>query len=270
MTSIGPGNGESGTTSMLDSFASEPEFNDITPKPGSGRGFTLGELLLTGAIIAVLIAVLLPLSRGSRGAARRMQCTNNLKQIALALSNYEQEHKAFPPAYTTDANGRPLHSWRTLILPYLEQKSLYEKIDLSKPWNDPVNATASATKLAVFTCPEVSDAENTTAYLAIVGPDGFLVPGRPRRLEEITDGPSMTLAVIEAGEEDAVPWMAPLDAGAATLMKLDAKSKLHHAGGTSVSLADGRVQFLKVSTPAATRRALLTISGNDNDAIKEW
>jgi prepilin-type processing-associated H-X9-DG protein len=188
----------------------------------------------------------------------------------LALHNYEQDYKALPPAYTMDANGRPLHSWRTLILPYLEQKSLYETIDLSKPWNDPVNATASATKLAVYVCPEAVDSKNTTAYLAIVGPDGFLVPGRSRRFEEITDGLSSTLAVIEASEENAVAWMAPFDADAVMIMKLDTKARLHHAGGTNAALADGSVRFLKADTPAPMRRALLSISGNDNDAVKEW
>jgi prepilin-type processing-associated H-X9-DG protein len=254
---------------MSASFENDPEFNDITPKPSSGRSFTLGKLLLIVASIAVLIMLLLPATRSSRPAARRVQCTNNLKQIALALHNYEQDHKALPPAYTMDANGRPLHSWRTLILPYLEQNSLYEKIDLSKPWNDPVNATASATKLAVYTCPEAVDTKNTTTYLAIVGPDGFLVPVRSRRFEEITDGLSSTLAVIEAGEEDAVPWMAPFDADAVLIMKLDTKAKLHHAGGTNAALADGSVRFLKADTPAPMRRALLSISGNDNDAVRE-
>jgi hypothetical protein len=188
----------------------------------------------------------------------------------MALHNYVQDHKALAPAYTMDANDRPLHCWRTLILPYLEQRSLYEKIDLSKPWNDPVNATASATKLAVFICPEVVDAKNTTAYLAIVGPDGFLVPGRSRRFEEITDGLASTLAVIEASEEDAVPWMAPFDADADTVMKLDTKAQLHHPGGTNSARADGSVWFLKADTPAPVRRALLSLSGNDNDAVKEW
>ena len=75
---------------------------------------------------------------------------NNLKQIALALLNYEQAHHALPPAYTVDAQGRPLHSWRTLILPYLDQESLYQTIDLSKPWNDPANAKALETSLPFF------------------------------------------------------------------------------------------------------------------------
>ena len=64
--------------------------------------------------------------------------------------NYEQAYNALPPAYTVDANGRPLHSWRTLILPYLEQESLYQTIDLSKPWNDPANARAVETAFPSF------------------------------------------------------------------------------------------------------------------------
>ncbi|GAC1475269.1 MAG: DUF1559 domain-containing protein [Isosphaeraceae bacterium] len=252
---------------MSAGFENDPEFHDSTPKPSSRRRFTLGKLLLVVAFIGVLIAMLLPLSRSAGPAARRAQCVNNLKQIALALHNYESDHKGLPPAYTVDANGRALHSWRTLILPYLEQKSLYEKIDLTKPWNDPVNATASGTRLVVFLCPETVGTKNTTAYLAIVGRDGFLVPGRSRRLAEITDGLSSTLAVIEASEDNAVPWMAPFDADAATVMTLDTKAKLHHAGGTNAAFASGAVKFLKASTPSPVRRAILSISGNDNDAF---
>jgi len=255
---------------MSANFDDDLEPGDFKPKRSSGRGVRVIEVLAVLGIIAVLIALLLPASRSSREAARRSQCVNNLKQIALALHNYEQVYKALPPAYTVDAEGRPLHSWRTLILPYLEQESLYKKIDLSKPWNDPANATASATKLAVYICPEAVDTKNTTAYLAIVGPDGFLAPGRSRRFEEITDGLSSTLAVIEASEENAVPWMAPFDADAVMVMKLAAKAELHHVGGSNAALADGSVRFLKAATPAPIRRALLSISGNDNDAVKDW
>jgi hypothetical protein len=259
---------------MSASFENDPQFNDIKPKPSSGRRFTIGKLLKGVAIIAVLMAMMTLVIRAYDSArlnARRVWCSNKLKQIVLALHQYEQDHNALPPAYTVDANGRPLHSWRTLLLPYLEEKSLYEKIDLSKPWNDPVNATACANEPEIFICPEArlhaADTKNMTTYLAIVGPDGFLVPGRSRRFEEITDGLSFTLAVIETGEEDAVPWMAPFDADAAMVMRLDAKANLHHEGGTNAALADGVVKFLKADTAAPVRRALLSISGNDNRAI---
>jgi prepilin-type N-terminal cleavage/methylation domain-containing protein len=138
---------------MSAGFEDDPEFNEAMPKPRSRRGFTLVELLLVVAIIAVLIALLLPATRSVGPAGRRAQCTSNLKQIAVALHNYEEAHKALPPGYTVDVNGRPLHSWRTLILPYLEQ-ALYRTIDLSKPWNDPANAQALGTSVPVYRCPE--------------------------------------------------------------------------------------------------------------------
>jgi prepilin-type processing-associated H-X9-DG protein len=169
-----------------------------------------------------------------------------------------------------DASGKPLHSWRTLILPYLGEEQLHHQIDLAKPWNDPVNAAAFATMPSVYHCPAGNDARGTTAYLAVVALDGFLVPGRSRRFAEITDGLGSTLAVIEASEESAIPWMAPFDADANLFMNLDQHAKLHHAGGTNVVLGDGSVRFLRVDTPAPARRALLSISGNDNDALKEW
>jgi prepilin-type processing-associated H-X9-DG protein len=254
---------------MSANSGNDPEFNDAIPKPSSGRGFRLVEVLVVLGIIAVLMGLLLPATRTSRRAARRTQCGNNLKQIALALHNYEQAHRALPPAYTVDAKGRPLHSWRTLILPYLEQEPLYRTIDLSKPWNDPANAQALETFLPVFRCPEAVGPQNTTTYLAIVAPNGCLIPKESRRLAEITDTHDSTLMVIEAGEENAVPWMAPEDADESLMMSLGSTTKLHHAGGTNACFVDGHVTFLRADTPAEALRALMSISGNDNEAAKE-
>jgi prepilin-type processing-associated H-X9-DG protein len=254
---------------MSPNSQNDPEFNDVPPKPRSGRGFTLGEFFLVVAIIAVLIALLLPASRSARSPARRAQCTNNLKQIAMALRNYEEVHKALPPAYTVDASGRPLHSWRTLILPYLEQDALYRTIDLSKPWNDPVNAKALATPIGEFHCPASDRPENTTTYLAIVATNGCLIPKEARRLAEITDAHAKTLMMIEAGDENAVPWMAPVDADAPLVLGLGANTRLHHSGGMNACFVDGRVSFLKVSLPARGRRALMSISGDD-EVSDEW
>src|SRR3712207_5906889 len=98
------------------------------------RGFTLIELLVVIAIIAVLIALLLPAVQGAREAARRAQCTNNLKQIGLALHGYENAHGAFPPAviysgscyYSNGGRGLVLNTTAfTLLLPYLEQQPLH-------------------------------------------------------------------------------------------------------------------------------------------------
>jgi prepilin-type processing-associated H-X9-DG protein len=248
---------------MSSNVWSAPEFNDIPPKPRSRPRFPLVGLLMSVALIAVLIALFLPAIRTARPAAFRMQCSNNLKQIGLALLNYESEHKALPPAYTVDASGRPLHSWRTLILPYMDEERLYRTIDLSKPWDDPANAKALGNAPHAFRCPATPDPQNKTTYLASAGPDACLMPGRPRRLEDITDGASNTLMVIEVGVENAVPWMAPVDAGEDLVLSLGPNTKLAHRGGVTAGFVDGSVKFLKASISAPTLRALRSVAGHE-------
>ena len=84
--------------------------------------FTCVEVLVVCGVLVVLVALFLPALRfgGAREAARRMQCSNHLKQIALALHNYHDEYKSFPPAYIADESGKRMHSWRVLILPFIE------------------------------------------------------------------------------------------------------------------------------------------------------
>ena len=79
----------------------------------------------------------------------------------------------------------------------------------------------------------------------------------------ITDGARSTLMVIEVGEENAVPWMAPVDADEGLVLSLGSATKQHHAGGENACFVDGHVQFLKASTPAKVRRALISISGGE-------
>jgi prepilin-type N-terminal cleavage/methylation domain-containing protein len=228
------------------------------------RGFTILELLVVVGIVALLIVLMLPSMRTAGPAAVRAQCINNMKQIALGLYNYGQEHKVLPPAYTVDAQGRPLHSWRTLILPYMDQASLYESIDLTKPWDDPANTTARGTSLSIFQCPAADESRaGMTTYLAIVGPNNALAPDRPRPLSEITDGTDKTILTIEVPDQYAVLWMAPSDADESLLPGLTPDSQLHHPGGQNVGMADGSVRFLKTSTAAKTLRALMTISGGE-------
>src|SRR4029450_11476448 len=124
--------GESRLAAMSINPYDSPETASQPPerKPAKAR-FTLAELLVVIGVIGVLIGLLLPnMRRSGVSAARRMSCQNHLKQIAIALLNYQDVYHSLPPAYTVDASGKPLHSWRTLILPYLEPRALYEKIDL--------------------------------------------------------------------------------------------------------------------------------------------
>jgi hypothetical protein len=80
-----------------------------------------------------------------REVSRQYQCRNNLKAIGLALYNYADAHGGtLPPAYVADAHGRPLYSWRVLILPYIEQRPLYDRFHLDEPWDSPNNRTLIA------------------------------------------------------------------------------------------------------------------------------
>lgn len=249
----------------------DPEFTGATPKRRPSPRFSiLRVFVLLIGLLALLIALLLPAVRTAGPAARRAECTNNMKQILLALHNYHQDYQAFPPAYTVDRYGKPLHSWRTLILPYLEQKTLYDTIDLSKPWNDPANAKALATEVGIFRCPEAKGPPNTTTYLAIVTPDSCLRPISSGPLEAITDGANSTLMLIDAGEVNAVPWMSPFDADEALVLAFGPDSKLHHTGGTNIALVDGSVRFVKSNLSMKVRRALITISGDEKLNADEW
>ena len=129
---------------------------------GRLSGFTLIELLVVISIIGVLVSLLLPAVQSAREAARRAQCVNNLKQIGIALFNYENSIGAFPPGYidyqnnpnnTPDLDMGPGWGWAAMSLPFLEQQTLYNAINFSLDIRSPSNSTAVVTSLTVFQCP---------------------------------------------------------------------------------------------------------------------
>ncbi len=161
-------------------------------------------------IIGILIALLLPAIQAAREAARRAQSSNNVKQISLGLLNYETSHGHFPPQYTLDADGNRLHSWRTMILPYLEQSNLYDEVDLEKPWNDQTNSLATETEIQVFRSPRSDDPPEMTNYVAIAG-EGFAFDGDKQfRLQHFRDGMSNTIMIVEI-VNSTIPWAKPED-----------------------------------------------------------
>ncbi|QDT66437.1 DUF1559 domain-containing protein [Calycomorphotria hydatis] len=125
------------------------------------KGFTLIELLVVIAIIAILIALLLPAVQQAREAARRSQCKNNLKQLALALHNYHDGHGTFPPGVVSDPNvldDRGHWAWSALILPFIEQAGLYGKlqpgtIQVAQHFDTAAGQELMQTSLAAFRCP---------------------------------------------------------------------------------------------------------------------
>jgi hypothetical protein len=107
-----------------------------------------------------------------RAGGQRMQCRNHLNQIGLAILNYEDDHHQPPPAYVVDVDGKPMHSWRVLLLPYLgpECKALYDRYRLDEPWNGPHNKELAKSVPEVYRCPSDQRLpEGCTSYFLVVG-----------------------------------------------------------------------------------------------------
>jgi prepilin-type N-terminal cleavage/methylation domain-containing protein/prepilin-type processing-associated H-X9-DG protein len=207
----------------------------VPSRPATGRpcAFTLIELLVVISIIAVLIALLIPAVQAAREAARRAQCVNNLKQIGVALHNYHASHQVFPPGYVSsfDASGNdtgPGWGWAAMLLPSMEQKPLYDAINVNLPIESPANSTGRLTVLNVFLCPSdpsptswlatARDAAGvptqgicqlaTSDYVAVFGTsdpgidgDGVFYRDGNTGIRDITDGTAQTLAVGERSQD---------------------------------------------------------------------
>jgi hypothetical protein len=199
---------------------------------------------------------------------------NNLKQIGLALHNYESKHGAYPPAYTVDAEGNPLHSWRVLILPYMEQQALYDAIDLTKPWNDPANATAYNAVVETYRCPSDPTPDDErgglTNYLTVVTPESVIRTGHSLPHANVA-APARTLLVIDVGPELATHWMSPVDLTEEQLRALDAESGPAHAGKIFLALhADGHARAMPLDSDPDLRSALSTASADDDREFQEF
>ncbi len=229
----------------------------------------LGVMCVCGG--GVMVALLLPAVQAAREAARRMQCSNNLKQIALAMHNYHDTYKALPAGFVADEDGKPMHSWRVALLPFVERQDLYQQYNFNEPWDSPNNMRVAQQIPSVFKCPSAPDSgpgANLTHYVVVLS--GKPVGNKPRdslfgenswtKFRDITDGTSNTLMVVEV--RDPVPWTQPdadlhydqiglqIDSGPNSLGS-------YHPGGAMVSMADGSVRFLSHGLDPETLRLMI-------------
>lgn len=194
--------------------------------------------------------------------AGRTQSINNLKQMALAMLSYHDAYKALPPAGISSINdpkGKPILSWRVAILPYIDEAPLYNKFDLTKPWDDPVNKKLIPLMPKIYMIPGVDAKEGMTHYRVLVGPQTAFEPGQRITMVGITDGTSNTIMAVEAAEPTI--WTRPDD------LPFDPKGALPKFGvspdGFLAAFCDGTVRFVPASMPAANIRALITRNGGE-------
>lgn len=211
----------------------------------------LGWLAVAVVIGLILVALVAPMARpGFPEVVQRVACHANVKAIALAMLAYEREHGVLPPACTRDADGKPLHSWRTLLLPYLGERQLFDSIVLTKPWDDPANAAARERMPPVYACPSASLPPGQTTYLVIVSPEGCFRADGTVGLSEVRQ-PSKTLLLAEFPAARAVHWMAPVDADEAIFLALQSGNlPTHRNGAVNCGFADGLAVSINLTDPA--------------------
>ncbi len=254
------------------SRSSAPTF----PLPSAGSG---------AATLPVMIALLLPAVQQAREAARRSQSANNLKQIGLALHNYHDVHKSFPPGTIANDKLKPEErlSWQAEILPFLDQSTLFNLLDRSKGWKDDANTDAAGIAVATYlnpSNPNSFDEFGLTHYVGMAGvgeetltlkkhnqKTGVFGYDRATRMADIRDGTSNTIAVSDAIDQLGA-WAS---GGKPTLRALTEKPYIngpdglgsHHAGGMQVLFCDGSVRFLSQFIDESVLEALMTVQGGE-------
>jgi prepilin-type processing-associated H-X9-DG protein len=249
--------------------------------------FALSELLVVIAIVVVLLGLLLPALQKVRAAADRTRCTNNLRQIGVALHHYHDDWHTFPPGGIEwrppgNATKRQL-AWCVFLLPYLEQENLYRSLKLDKPFDSPENAQGAAAVLTVFLCPGKPrtlyrfDGRGACDYGGIFGqalfgnnspPNGTMLFDKPIRIAMITDGTSHTMMVSEDTQRNDGQWINamnlfdvafPINQGPV----YDADIHSDHSGGANGLFADGSVRFLRETMELSTLAAIVTRAGGE-------
>jgi hypothetical protein len=192
-------------------------------------------------------------------AKQRARSQNNLKQILIAIHGYHDANGNFPQNVTTK-DGKPLLSWRVLLLPYLEQEELYKQFKLDEPWDSENNKKLIAKMPSTYRVGFEEKGETKTYYQGFAGASAVFDPSKKITLVNITDGTSNTLAVVEAGPP--VEWTKPED------IPYDPKNALPKLDGPFtntliVGAADGMAYALRRDIDEKTMRKLIEVSDGE-------
>jgi hypothetical protein len=251
---------------------------------GSSKHINPVGYLTAFGCLGFVVLLLLPAFQSARGAAERSDCMTNLKQIQLACLVYESVNGTMPPAYLADANGKPMHSWRVLILPHFGDPTLtalYAKYNFNEPWNGPNNSKLASQIPSVYQCPSHPKKSNTTAtnchYFAVVDAASGWPGSVGRPITQFSDGTSQTIMVVEASGM-GTNWMEPRDLTmnqAVNLLTTQPRSghsqvyegfftrTYYETSSRNVARCDGSVYWMEQLNDPALAEALLTAAGGE-------
>lgn len=202
---------------------------------------------IAGFVVGAFVYVGLVVTGPTCSIPQSHVCGMNLRQVILAVQSYEARHRKLPPPYLADASGRPMHSWRVLILPYLGEDKLYKQYRFDEPWDGPNNRKLHQQIARIYRCP--SDPRGVmTSYLAVTGPGTAWDVNAPTNLSGLPNGAG-TLLLVEV-RQSGIHWMEPRDLhlsqmnGTINGSRGQGPSSLH-PGGANLGFADSHVPFIR-------------------------
>ncbi len=264
--------------------------------PHRGLGFTLVELLVVIAVIGILIAMLLPAVQAARGAARRVSCCNNLRQIGIGLCAYHEALKSFPVGSTEHRStyvmgpqgpkyigldGRQL-AWSAFLLPFIEYGNVEDTLDLNTPFDSNANQEGAARVLSAYVCPSnprsqmhfqnraVCDYGGIYGARLLAGvkfnhtPNGTMLYNEPTSIDDIVDGTSHTMIVSEDGKSTDMQWISGSNLFRVRHLINDAPfgeneiCSMHVGRGAHGLFCDASVRFLSDETEREILSAICT------------
>jgi hypothetical protein len=228
---------------------------------GGGEQATAG---ISGAIGLVLLVVgIVPGLLHAIEAVNRTQCKCNMKQLGLAMHNYHDAFKVYPPAAIRDQQGKPLLSWRVAILPFLEEQDLYRQFHLNESWNSPHNLPLARRMPPQFRCPsDRTSRPNAASYVIVIGEETYFPPDGQVNVHNVIDGTSFTVMVGEVAG-NAVPWTKPDDLVFDQRFTGKGNFSSAHPAGWQVLMGDGTCRFISDRVEPRILRALMTIAGKE-------
>jgi hypothetical protein len=241
--------------------------NGLVPhQSGNQVTVEIGDL---GTLDSLVGNVVMPAVAAARGAAQHVQGMNNLRQLGMAMHASYQTIGTFPAHAIYSTDGKPLLSWRVFLLPYLDEENLFKKFHLDEPWDSANNKPLIANMPKTFKSPDGKPlADGQTRYVVPFGKGTIFDGNKGIRMEDVLDGLSNTILILEVGADKAVTWTKPDD------MDFDPKNPKDGLGtidpaGIPVALADGSVRTIRKTVDAETfRRLILRNDGMPIDSSK--